>query len=85
MVSHSKWVSITGLLIRAALEVTLLEAGIGPDQRKPVTARVLDAITRAWMVEVMKYMADSGIDLSHDVCVSQPIVYTMSDWYCKLS
>jgi hypothetical protein len=56
-----------GLLIQAALEANLMEAGSGPDSWKPGMARVLDAITRAWMVEAIKFMADSGIDLFHDV------------------
>jgi hypothetical protein len=34
------------------LEATLLEAGNGPDPWKPGTAKVLDAIRRAWMVVV---------------------------------
>jgi hypothetical protein len=66
MVSHRKGGSITGILILAALEVMMLEAGSGPDTWKPRTAKMLDTITRAWMVEAMKFMADSGIDLSHD-------------------
>jgi hypothetical protein len=52
-------------LILAALEVVLLEVGSGPDSWKPGRAKVFDTITRAWMVEAIKLMAESGIDLSH--------------------
>jgi hypothetical protein len=67
MVSHIEGGSITGLLIRSALETPLLEAGSEPGPWKPGTAKVLDTMTRAWMAEAMTFMADSGIDLSHDV------------------
>jgi hypothetical protein len=56
-----------GLLIQLALKVALLEARNGSDPWKPITTKVLDAITRAWMIEAVKFMAESGIDLSHDV------------------
>jgi hypothetical protein len=36
-------------------------------------AIVFDAITLAWMVEAMKFMADSGIDLSHDAYAAEHI------------
>jgi hypothetical protein len=45
----------------------LLEARSGTDPWKPRTAKVLDKITQAWMVEAMKFMAESGIDLFHYV------------------
>jgi hypothetical protein len=38
-------------------------------------AKALDAMTRAWMVEAMKIMADSGIDLSHDASLPTHCVH----------
>jgi hypothetical protein len=78
MVSHRKGGSIMGILIQAALEAMLLEARFGPDPWKPRTAKVLNAITRAWGVEVMKFMAVSGIDLAHDV--SLPVHCIQDDY-----
>jgi hypothetical protein len=66
MVSQSKGGSITGILIRVALEEILLEARSRPDPWKSGTAKVFDTITRAWMVEAMIFMPESGIDVSHD-------------------
>jgi hypothetical protein len=59
--THSVGELIMGLLIRTALESTLIEAGVDETPWLPATAKIWDTITTSWMVEAMKFMMMKGL------------------------
>jgi hypothetical protein len=67
LVSHSPGGSITSLLIQAAMEIALQEAGCGPYPWHPEVKAVLQAITKTWISSVMIFMADNDIGLHHNI------------------
>jgi hypothetical protein len=48
LVSHSPLVSITSLLLQAAMEAALQEAGYGPSPWHPEFKEVLKVVTKTW-------------------------------------
>jgi hypothetical protein len=75
-VYHSPGGSITSLLLRAAMEEALQEAGCGPSPWHPEVKALLQAITKTWISSVMTFMADSCIDLHHNIRME---VYSQKD------
>jgi hypothetical protein len=67
LVSHSPRGSITSLLLRAAMEAPLQEAGCGPSPWYPEVKAVLQAITKTWMSSVKTFIANNCIDLHHNI------------------
>jgi hypothetical protein len=63
LVSHSPGGSITSLLLRAAMEAALQEAGCGPSPWHQKFKAVLQVITKTWTSSIMTFMADNCIDL----------------------
>jgi hypothetical protein len=76
LVSHSPGGSITILLIRAAMESAPQEAGCGPSIWQPEVKEVLQVITKTWKISVMTFMADTCIDLNHNIRME---VYSQKD------
>jgi hypothetical protein len=75
-VSHSPGGSITSLLLRAAMEAALQEAGCGPSPWNPEVKAVLHAITKTWISSFMNFMSDNCIDLHHNITME---VYSQKD------
>jgi hypothetical protein len=67
LVYHSPGGSITSLLLRAAMDAALQEAGYGPYPWHPEVKSLLQAITKTWISTVMTFMADNCIDLHHNI------------------
>jgi hypothetical protein len=67
LLSHSPVWSITSLLVWAAMEVVLQEAGCGPSLWNPYVKAVLQDITKTWISSVMTFMADNCIDIHHNI------------------
>jgi hypothetical protein len=76
LVSHSPGGSITSLLLRAAMEAALQEAGCGPYPWHPEVKVVLQAITKTWISSVMTFMEDNGINPHHNIRMA---VYSQKD------
>jgi hypothetical protein len=76
LVSHRPGGSITSLLLRAAMESALQEAGRGPSTWHPEVKAVLRAITKTWISSVMTFMADNCIDIHHNIRME---VYSQKD------
>jgi hypothetical protein len=64
------------LLLRAATDAALQEAGCGPSPWHPEVKAVLQAITNTWISSVMNFMADNCIDLHQNIRMS---VYSQKD------
>jgi hypothetical protein len=67
LVSHSPGGSITSLLLRAAIEAALQEAGCGPSPWHSEVKVVLQAITNTWISSVVTFMENNGIDIHHNI------------------
>jgi hypothetical protein len=83
LVSHSPGGSITSLLLWAAMEAALQEAGCGPSPWYPEFKAVLQAITKTWTNSVMTFMADNCIDLHHNIRMevySQKYLFLMENF-----
>jgi hypothetical protein len=76
LVYHSPGGSITSLLIRAAMEASLQEAGCGPSPWHPEFKAVLQVITKTWTIPVMIFMEYNCIDLHHNIRME---VYSQKD------
>jgi hypothetical protein len=76
LVSHRTGGSITSLLLWAAMEASLQEAGCGPSPWHPEVKAVLQSITKTWISSFMTLMADNCIDLHHNTRVA---VYSQKD------
>jgi hypothetical protein len=75
-VYHSPGGSIMSLLLQAAMETALQEAGCGPSQWHPEVKAVLQAITKTWISSVTTFMAYNCIDLHHNIRMA---VYSQKD------
>jgi hypothetical protein len=64
------------LLLRAATEEDLQEAGCGSSPWHPEVKAVLKVITKTWISSVMTFMADNCIDLHHNIRME---VYSQKD------
>jgi hypothetical protein len=64
------------LLLRAAIEAPLQEAGCGPYPWHPEDKSVLQAITKTWIGSVMTFITDNCIDLHHNIRME---VYSQKD------
>jgi hypothetical protein len=76
LVSHSPGGSIMSLLLQAEMEEALQEAGCGPSPWHPEVKAVLQAIIKTWISSVVTFMADTCIDLHHNIRME---VYSQKD------
>jgi hypothetical protein len=76
LVSHSPGGPITSLLLRAAIEAALQEAGCGPSPWHPEVKSVLQAIIKTWISSAMTFMSNNCIDLHHNTRME---VYSQKD------
>jgi hypothetical protein len=67
LVSHSYGGYITSLLLWAAMEAALQEAGCGPSPCHPEFKAVLQVITKTWTSSFMTFMSDNCIELHHNI------------------
>jgi hypothetical protein len=76
LLSHSPVGSIMSLLLWAAMEGAIQEAGCGPSPWHPYVKAVLQVITKTWISSVMNFTADNCIDLHHNIRME---VYSQKD------
>jgi hypothetical protein len=76
LVSHSPVGSITSLLLRAAMEAALKEAGCGPSPWQPYFKAILQVMTKTWTSSVATSMSDKCINLHHNIRME---VYSQKD------
>jgi hypothetical protein len=67
LVYHSAGGSITNLLLWAAMEVALQEAGCGTSPWHQDFKAVLQVITKMWIRSALSFVADNCIDLHHNI------------------
>jgi hypothetical protein len=67
LVSRSPGGSITSLLLQAAIEAALQEAGFGPYPWNPEFKAKIKAITKTWISSIITFMADNYIDLHYNI------------------